>query len=49
MGTVYTIFALCFFTINMATMLKGAAKVVDQAVGGKLPGEPTGGVQGRTF
>jgi len=37
MGTFYTIFALCFFTINMASMLKGAAKVIDQAIGGNLP------------
>lgn len=37
MGTMYTVFALCFFTINMASMLKGAAKVIDQAIGGNLP------------
>lgn len=37
MGTVYTTFALCFFTINMASMLKGAAKVINQAIGGNLP------------
>lgn len=37
MGTMYTVFALCFFTINMASMLKGAAKVIDQAMGGNLP------------
>jgi Na+/proline symporter len=37
MGTLYTLFALAFFTINLASMLKGAAKVIDQAVGGGLP------------
>lgn len=33
-GAVYSIFALCFFTINTASMLKGAAKVISQATGG---------------
>lgn len=37
MGTIYTIFALCFFTINSASMLKGAAKVISQAAGGEIP------------
>src|SRR3954468_24398139 len=34
MGAIYTVFALCFFTINMGTMLKGAGKVIGQAAGG---------------
>ena len=34
MGGVYTLFALCFFMLNTASMLKGAAKVINQAVGG---------------
>jgi Na+/proline symporter len=37
MGAIYTVFALCFFTINSASMLKGAAKVISQAAGGGLP------------
>ncbi len=37
MGAVYTAFALIFFTINAASMLKGAAKVISQAVGGEVP------------
>ncbi len=37
MGVVYSVFALGYFTINMGTMLKGAAKVIDQATGGNLP------------
>lgn len=37
MGTIYTVFALLFFTINLAGMLKGAAKVIDQALGGGFP------------
>jgi Na+/proline symporter len=37
MGALYTVFALCFFTINMGTMLKGAAKVIGQAAGGAIP------------
>lgn len=36
MGTLYTVFALVYFTINMGTMLKGAAKVIDQAGGGTV-------------
>ncbi len=36
-GILYTVFALAFFTINMASMLKGAAKVISQAVGGNVP------------
>jgi Na+/proline symporter len=37
MGAIYTVFALLFFTIASATMLKGAAKVISQAVGGNVP------------
>ena len=37
MGAIYTVFALCFFTINTASMLKGAAKVISQAAGGQVP------------
>lgn len=36
MGMVYTIFALCYFTLNTASMLKGAAKVINQAGGGDI-------------
>lgn len=36
MGGVYIIFALSFFTLNSASMLKGAAKVIDQATGGGI-------------
>ena len=36
MGAIYTVFALCFFTVNGASMLKGAAKVIGQATGGTL-------------
>ncbi|HEX2522225.1 MAG TPA: sodium:solute symporter family protein [Terriglobia bacterium] len=36
MGGIYTIFALAFFTINTANMLKGAAKVINQAAGGNI-------------
>lgn len=36
MGGVYTVFALCFFTLNTASMLKGAGKVINQAVGGDI-------------
>jgi Na+/proline symporter len=36
MAAFYIIFALAFFTINTASMLKGAAKVIHQAVGGEL-------------
>lgn len=36
MGGIYTAFALCFFTINTAAMLKGAGKVINQATGGEL-------------
>jgi Na+/proline symporter len=37
MGAVYTVFALIFFTVNMAGMLKGAGKVISQATGGNVP------------
>ena len=36
MGVVYTAFAIAFFTINMASMLKGAGKVISQATGGDV-------------
>jgi Na+/proline symporter len=36
MGGIYTLFALCFFTLNTAAMLKGAGKVINQATGGEL-------------
>lgn len=36
MGVVYTTFALIYFTINMASMLKGAGKVISQATGGSV-------------
>jgi Na+/proline symporter len=34
MGQLYIAYALCFFVINTATMLKGAGKVISQATGG---------------
>lgn len=37
MGAFYTLFALGFFTVAMASMLKGAAKVISQAAGGQVP------------
>lgn len=37
LGAIYTVFALCFFTINTASMLKGAGKVISQATGGDVP------------
>jgi Na+/proline symporter len=37
MGAVYMVFAMIYLTINMASMLKGAAKVISQAVGGNVP------------
>ncbi|MCS7044430.1 MAG: sodium:solute symporter family protein [Bryobacteraceae bacterium] len=37
MGAAYMVFALAFLTINMASMLKGAAKVISQAAGGEIP------------
>ncbi len=37
MGAVYTAFALIFFTLNTANMLKGAGKVISQAAGGEVP------------
>lgn len=36
MGGLYTAFALCFFTINLASMLKGAGKVIVQTTGGNI-------------
>lgn len=36
MGGVYTLFALIFFTMNTANMLKGAGKVISQAAGGEI-------------
>jgi len=37
MGALYMVFALAFLTINMANMLKGAAKVIHQVAGGDIP------------
>jgi Na+/proline symporter len=37
MGSIYTAFALIFFIISMGTMLKGAAKVIEQAAGTDVP------------
>ncbi len=37
LGAIYTVFALGFFTINTASMLKGAGKVISQATGGDVP------------
>ena len=34
MAAIYIVFALCFFVINMGSMLKGAGKVISQASGG---------------
>jgi Na+/proline symporter len=34
MAGIYIVFALCFFIINTGSMLKGAAKVINQATGG---------------
>ncbi|MGH9374060.1 MAG: sodium:solute symporter family protein [Vicinamibacterales bacterium] len=34
MGAIYIVFALSFFIINTGSMLKGAGKVISQAVGG---------------
>lgn len=36
MGVFYTGFAILYFTINMASMLKGAGKVISQATGGAV-------------
>lgn len=36
MGGIYIAFALIFFTINSAGMLKGAGKVINQAAGGQF-------------
>ncbi|PYV18327.1 MAG: hypothetical protein DMG07_04120 [Acidobacteria bacterium] len=36
MGALYTVFAIAYFTINMGSMLKGAGKVINQAVGGSV-------------
>jgi len=36
MGACYTAFALIFFTLNMAGMLKGAGKLISQATGGGI-------------
>ena len=33
MGAVYIVFALCFFIINIGSLLKGAGKVIGQATG----------------
>jgi len=37
LGVIYAVYALGFFIINMASMLKGAAKVISQASGGGVP------------
>lgn len=37
MGAFYMVFAMIYFTINMASMLKGAAKVISMAAGGDIP------------
>lgn len=34
MGAIYSVFAVCYFIINMGSMLKGAGKVISQATGG---------------
>jgi Na+/proline symporter len=36
MGGIYTLFGIIFFMIGSASMLKGAAKVINQAVGGDM-------------
>jgi Na+/proline symporter len=33
MGTIYIVFAVCFFIINIGSLLKGAGKVLSQATG----------------
>ena len=36
MAAIYILFALCYFVINTASMLKGAGKVISQATGGTV-------------
>jgi len=36
MGALYSLFAIIFFTINMGSMVKGAGKVISQAIGGQI-------------
>src|SRR5687768_14438800 len=36
MGGIYIVFALCYFVINTGSMLKGAGKVISQALGGDV-------------
>jgi Na+/proline symporter len=36
MAAIYIVFALCYFVINTASMLKGAGKVISQATGGTI-------------
>ncbi len=36
MGALYSVFAIIFFTINMGSMVKGAGKVISQAIGGQF-------------
>jgi Na+/proline symporter len=36
MGAIYIVFSVCFFIINMGSMLKGAGKVISQATGGTV-------------
>jgi Na+/proline symporter len=36
MGAIYIVFAVCYFVINMGSMLNGAGKVISQAAGGSV-------------
>src|SRR5687768_2802792 len=36
MGAIYIVFAVCFFVLETGSMLKGAGKVISQAMGGSL-------------
>jgi Na+/proline symporter len=36
MGAIYIVFAVCFFVLETASMLKGAGKVISQAMGGTV-------------
>ena len=36
MSAIYIVFALCYFIINMGSMLKGAGKVISQSTGGSV-------------
>jgi len=37
MGVCYTLFALAFIMLGTASLLKGAAKAIDEAIGGMIP------------